>query len=97
MVVNLFRLIRYNTLNGKFKLIQSAYELGDTVASDNRKNIGYKLYKNYKLLYIILLANNKHYLFINYIFSVINWHIADALVENGCTLPYRKSISLNSK
>ena len=37
MVVNLFRLIKYNTLNGKFKLIQSAYELGDTVASDNRK------------------------------------------------------------
>ena len=45
MVVNLFLFIKYNTLNGKFKLIKSAYELGDTVASDNRKkNIGYKLY-----------------------------------------------------
>ena len=37
MVVYLFRLIKYNTLNRKFKLIQSAYELDDTVASDNRK------------------------------------------------------------
>ena len=37
MVVNVFRLIKYNTLNRKFKLIQSAYELDDTVASDNRK------------------------------------------------------------
>ena len=37
MVVNLFRLIKYNTLNGKFNLIQSGYELGDTVASGNRK------------------------------------------------------------
>ena len=37
MVVNLFRLIKYNTLNGKFKLIHSAYELRDTAASDNRQ------------------------------------------------------------
>ena len=43
MVVNLFQLIKYNTLNGKFKLIQSAYELGNTVASDNRKNSIYLL------------------------------------------------------
>ena len=37
MVVNLFRLIKYNTLNRKVKLIQSAYELDDTVVRDNRK------------------------------------------------------------
>ena len=54
MVANLFRLIKYNKLNGKFNLIRSAYELGDTVTSGNRKkNSGYKQYRNYELFYII--------------------------------------------
>ena len=54
MVVNLFRLIKYNTSNGKFKLIQSAYELGDTVASDNRKktlDINYIRITSYFILF----------------------------------------------